>query len=133
VSHAQHHKHSYYLIRNSDRLLGLTDHEIEMIALIVRYHRKSSPKNGHPEFAALSSDDQAVVRLCAGLLRVAIGLDRGHNGNVARVDAAVRRRRLCITAVPATGADISLELYAADERKGLLEEALGMPVEIQAG
>ena len=40
VSHGQHHKHSYYLIRNSDRLVGFTDGEIEMIAQIARYHRE---------------------------------------------------------------------------------------------
>ena len=32
ISHSKHHLHSYYVIRNSE-LAGLTDHEIEMIAL----------------------------------------------------------------------------------------------------
>ena len=39
--------------------------------------------------------------MCAGLLRVAIGLDRGHDGRVERVHAKVGPRRLLITAVPA--------------------------------
>ena len=58
VSHAGHHRHSYYLIRNSELLLGFTDHEIELIALVARYHRKSHPKRKHPEFAALAPEDQ---------------------------------------------------------------------------
>src|SRR5690606_20524482 len=49
VSHAQHHKHSYYVIRNSEHLLGFTEREIELIALVARYHRKSAPKADHPE------------------------------------------------------------------------------------
>ncbi len=45
---------------------------------MARYHRKSEPKAKHPEFAALADDDQHLVRCLAGLLRVAIGLDRSH-------------------------------------------------------
>ena len=32
ISHSEHHKHSYYVIRHSDCLAGFTDHEIELIA-----------------------------------------------------------------------------------------------------
>jgi exopolyphosphatase/guanosine-5'-triphosphate,3'-diphosphate pyrophosphatase len=83
VSHAQHHKHSYYVIRGTDRLTGFTDHEVERIALVARYHRKSEPKAKHPEFASLDEDDQHLVRCLAGILRVAIGLDRNHAARVA--------------------------------------------------
>mgnify|MGYP006185262053 CR=1 FL=1 len=44
LSHAQHHKHSYYVIRGTDRLAGFNDHEVERIALVARYHRRASPK-----------------------------------------------------------------------------------------
>ena len=83
LSHAQHHKHSYYVIRGTDRLAGFNDDEVERIALVARYHRKSEPKAKHPEFAALDEDDQHEVAVLAGLLRVAIGLDRNHAGRVA--------------------------------------------------
>ncbi len=85
ISHAQHHKHSYYLIRNSDRLVGFTDGEIELVALIARYHRRSSPRASHPEWTALEADEQRIVAVCAGILRIAIGLDRGHRGLVEGV------------------------------------------------
>ena len=87
VAHSQHHLHAYYVIRNSE-LAGLTDNEIEVIAQIARYHRKSEPKQSHEAFAALSASDQRLVRSLAGVLRVAIGLDRRHDGRVAAVDAA---------------------------------------------
>ena len=85
VSHSEHHKHSYYVIRNSDRLAGFTDHEIELIALVARYHRKSAPKAKHVEYARLRPDDQERVRALAGILRVAIALDRSHDGRVGKV------------------------------------------------
>jgi exopolyphosphatase/guanosine-5'-triphosphate,3'-diphosphate pyrophosphatase len=130
VSHDGHHKHSYYVIRNSDRLLGLTDAEIERVALVARYHRKSAPKSRHPEFARLDEDEQQVVRGLAAILRVAIGLDRTHG---RRVSAARARRvddGVIIEVTPTVGEEIELELHTAAERSGLLSEVLGVPVEV---
>jgi exopolyphosphatase/guanosine-5'-triphosphate,3'-diphosphate pyrophosphatase len=141
VSHSRHHLHSYYVIRNSE-LLGFTDPEIELIAQVARYHRKSAPKTSHPAFGALSPDHQRIVRVLSGLLRVAIGLDRSQEGRVADVAVARRGRRVTVTAIPAATrparrsarpgdtADIDLELYAANERSGLLAEALDREVRV---
>ena len=85
ISHSSHHKHSYYVIRNSEQMTGFTDHEIELIAVVARYHRKSLPADKHAEFGALSKQDQRLVRILAGLLRVAIGLDRRHAATVRSV------------------------------------------------
>ena len=132
VSHSEHHKHSYYLIRHSDRLAGFTDHEIELIALVARYHRKSAPKPKHVEWARLRPDDQERVRTLAGLLRVAIALDRSHDGRVANVavGSANGAGALRVAVTPADGADTVLELQTAEERKALLEDVLGHRVEI---
>jgi len=129
VSHDGHHRHSYYVIRNSDLLTGFTDREVELIAQIARYHRKSPPRSTHPEFAALSREDQRLVRCCAGLLRIAIGLDRTHGARVAEV-VVVLGDVLTVTAVPRAGADIGLEIFSAGQRSDLLAEALGRQVEV---
>jgi exopolyphosphatase/guanosine-5'-triphosphate,3'-diphosphate pyrophosphatase len=131
ISHSKHHLHSYYVIRNSE-LTGLTDAEIEIIAQIARYHRKSAPKASHAEFARLSPDDQRLVKTLAGILRVAIGLDRSHDGRVRSLMAQVRRDRLVIEAESKRNKEISLELYTANERSDLLEEVLGQRVSIVA-
>jgi exopolyphosphatase / guanosine-5'-triphosphate,3'-diphosphate pyrophosphatase len=131
VSHAQHHKHSYYVIRGTDRLAGFHDDEVERIALVARYHRKSEPKKGHPEFAALDEAAQREVTVLAGLLRVAIGLDRNHAARVEKVSVKEREGRLIVKASAVPGEDISLELYAASARTGLLDAALGVTTEIR--
>ena len=133
LSHAQHHKHSYYVIRNSEHLTGFTDREIEIIAQVARYHRKSAPKAKHPEFARLKPADQDVVRALAGILRIAIALDRTRVGAVegvrrVRGPAAGDAVELAVTA--SEGADVSLELYTAGEVKGLLEQVLGRDVRL---
>jgi len=130
VSHAGHHKHSYYVIRNSDRLVGFTDSEIERIALVARYHRKSPPRGRHPEFARLLPEEQRVVRALAAILRVAIGLDRTHQRRVSSVRARRTEAGVCIEARPTVGADIDLEVYTAGERSGLLAEVLDVHVEV---
>lgn len=131
ISHSKHHLHSYYVVRNSE-LAGLTDHEIEVIALVARYHRKSGPKPSHPEFVHLDADAQQVVRTLAAILRVAIGLDRSHDGRVAGLRVERRAKRLLVEAVARDHADISLDVYTAHERSGLLEQVLGTRVDVLA-
>ena len=131
LSHAQHHKHSYYVIRSTDRLAGFNDDEMERIAIVARYHRKSEPKSGHAEYAALAKRTQREVGALAGILRVAVGLDRNHAARVAGVAVKDKGDRLVVKAVPADGADIALDLYAAAARTSLLDGALGVTTEIR--
>jgi exopolyphosphatase/guanosine-5'-triphosphate,3'-diphosphate pyrophosphatase len=132
VAHSKHHLHAYYVIRNSE-LAGLTDAEIEVIAQIARYHRKSEPKASHAEFAALAPGDRELVRSLAAILRVAIGLDRSHRRRVRAVRAEIGPERVVLLVEAEPGVDIDLELYAANERKELLEQVLGRPVDLLAG
>ncbi|MDQ4132434.1 MAG: Ppx/GppA family phosphatase [Actinomycetota bacterium] len=129
ISHAGHHKHSYYVIRNSERLTGFTDHEVELIAQVARYHRKSAPKPSHPEFANLRPADQEVVRTLAAMLRVAVALDRTGSGVVRSVTCKRGSKSLTLL-LHTEGADASAEVYTAEARKGLLEQVLGLPLKI---
>ena len=129
VSHAKHHIHTYYIIRHAE-LLGLTDREIEIIAQVARYHRKSEPKLQHDAFAALQEEDQNRVRLLASILRVAIGLDRTHDGRVSGVDVSTTRKDLTIAVHASTMADLDLNIYAATERASLMSDVFGHKVTI---
>jgi exopolyphosphatase/guanosine-5'-triphosphate,3'-diphosphate pyrophosphatase len=131
VSHSAHHKHSYYVIRNSDQLTGFTDHEIELIAMVARYHRKSAPKPKLPEFARLAEGDQQLVRTLAGILRVAIALDRTHAGLVESVRVREIDGGLVVEVRGAADADLSLELFTAVARRGLLEDVLDRKVRFE--
>ena len=103
--------------------MGLSDREVEIVAQVARYHRKGVPKPEHPEFASLSASDQHVVRSLAGILRVAIGLDRTYDGRVKSVSVKISASELSIIAKSrGKKADIGLNLYAANERKGLLAD-----------
>lgn len=131
VAHAAHHQHSYYLIRHSEQLAGFTENELELIAQVARYHRKSAPRKSHPSFAGLDRGDQRRVRLLAGLLRVGIALDRTYRRVVRRVTAADDDRGLRIGVHTAAGADAELELFTARDRCALLADALDRPVRFE--
>jgi exopolyphosphatase/guanosine-5'-triphosphate,3'-diphosphate pyrophosphatase len=81
VAQSAHHKHSAYLIRHAG-LRGFTPREVELVAQLARYHRRSGPKTTHADHAALPPADRALVSRLAGVLRVADGLDRSHAGQV---------------------------------------------------
>ena len=89
IGHSGHHKHSQYLIENGD-LEGFSRNEVEIIANVARYHRRSPPKKSHPAYMALTPEHRDVVCRLAPLLRIADGLDRGHYGNVTAL-RVVRR------------------------------------------
>ncbi len=131
ISHSGHHKHSYYVIRNSEHLAGFTDREIELVAQVARYHRKSSPRAKHAEWRALRRADRERVRALAAVLRLAIGLDRSHGRRVAGTTASWDAGRLTIAVHPAGPEPIELEVHAAELRRSLLEEVLGREVVIE--
>ena len=59
LSHSKCHDHAYYIIKNDAHLLGFTPLELEMVALLAKFHRKVIPDaDKHSEVAALPVDMQ---------------------------------------------------------------------------
>ena len=125
LSHAQHHLHSHYLIRNAE-LLGFTENEKEIIANVARYHRKSHPRSKHPNFDVLDPDDREVVLRLAAILRIADGLDRGHSSAVRDVRFRRRGGRAVCEITPAPRQKADLELWGAERKKQLFEDVFGL-------
>ncbi len=131
ISHASHHKHSYYLIRNTE-VLGFNNEEIAVIANVARYHRKSHPKARHPEFAELRGGDQQRVRILAAILRLADAFDRTHKNNIERIETSYDD--LCITLHihPHPGTTATFERWSAERKKELLEDVFKRRVVIES-
>jgi exopolyphosphatase/guanosine-5'-triphosphate,3'-diphosphate pyrophosphatase len=88
VSDTKHHRHSQYLVANSD-LPGFTDREHLFVASLCRYHRKSLPVPGHDGLKGLNSSERSELLALVPLLRLADSLDRSHAQRVKNVRAAV--------------------------------------------
>ena len=67
IAHYHYHKHGAYLIEHSD-LAGFSREDQQMLALLVRGHRRNIPKDKFAEFGA---EGIKLIRLCV-LLRFAI-------------------------------------------------------------
>jgi exopolyphosphatase/guanosine-5'-triphosphate,3'-diphosphate pyrophosphatase len=129
VSHSAHHKHSYYLIRNAE-LLGYTEAELEVIANIARYHRKSFPKKKHENFRNLPSKyHRQVVSQLSAIVRIAVALDRRGIGAIQSVhchfDADAHTLHLRIKPCQPTE-DCASELWNLDYKKASFEEEFGV-------
>jgi exopolyphosphatase / guanosine-5'-triphosphate,3'-diphosphate pyrophosphatase len=129
VSHSSHHKHSYYLIRHSD-LLGYTETEIETIANLARYHRKSTPKKKHESYRSLTSKrHRRVVDQLSALLRLAVALDRRQIGAIKHVlcQTAPQSHEFRLLMQPAKpDDDCALELWSLDYKKASFETEFGL-------
>lgn len=129
VSHSSHHKHSYYLIRNSE-LLGYNETEIEIIANIARYHRKSPPKKKHDSYRnLLHKEHRTMVNQLSAILRLAVALDRRQIGAIADVkcDYIPNFKEFKMSLFPSTIDDeCSLEMWSLDYKKGVFEEEFGL-------
>ncbi len=128
ISYERHHRHSYYLIKNGD-LRGFEPEEIEIIALVARYHRQATPKKSHDGYGDLRGATRRAVKALAAMLRLAEGLDRSHSQALAGLDLYPRGDDY-LARLRATG-DSELELWAAHRHVAPLEAVLGKPIRFE--
>jgi exopolyphosphatase/guanosine-5'-triphosphate,3'-diphosphate pyrophosphatase len=110
ISYEGHHKHSYYLIKHGD-LRGFDPEEVEIMALVARYHRQGTPKRSHSGYGDLPRDRRQAVKLLGALVRLAEGLERSHSQVIGRVQAHETPTGLRVQ-LHSRG-DAELELWAA--------------------
>ena len=121
ISYGRHHKHSYYLVKNGD-LRGFEPEEVEVIALVARYHRRGTPKRSHEGYEELTPELRRAVKTLSAMLRVAEGLDRSHQQSVAALEIISGGQDYLLRIRP-TG-DTELELWAAQRTVAPLEQVL---------
>jgi exopolyphosphatase/guanosine-5'-triphosphate,3'-diphosphate pyrophosphatase len=117
ISYERHHRHSYYLVKHGG-LRGFDPEEIEVIGLVARYHRQSTPRKAHDGFGELGREARRIVRLLSAFVRLAEGLDRSHAQVIQRLDSRGDDAGLRIR-LHAKG-DPELELWAADRHASAL-------------
>ena len=128
ISYERHHRHSYYLIKNGD-LRGFDPSEIEVIALVARYHRQATPKKSHEGYGDLNGTLRRTVRTLSAIVRLAEGLDRSHAQALAGLDLYPRGDDY-LARLRTTG-DAELELWAAHRHVAPFEEILGKPLRFE--
>ncbi|MEQ8786282.1 MAG: Ppx/GppA phosphatase family protein [Pirellulaceae bacterium] len=130
VSNRSYHKHSMYLIRNSE-LFGLSKTDLLLVSLVARYHRRASPLPNHEGYATLERDERVAVAKLAALLRVAVALDESRSQRIGELRCTVDEDRIVIQAPGVE--DLSLEQLALNQNASLFEEIFGLPVLLRRG
>jgi len=125
VNNRSFHKHSFYLINNSE-IFGLRDSETEMTAYIARYSFRSGPKPSHQSFASLSRETRVAIVKLAAILRVADALNHGNQIDPDTLQFTREGNDLYIILPPDD--TILLKIRSLGSQGKMFEEVFGMKV-----
>jgi CHAD domain-containing protein len=124
---AGHQKKSYRMIRKMERPLGWSTRELELAAVVARYHRGALPHPQGTAMQALDLPDRHLAMRFAGILRLANALDP-HNG-APKIEVELRDRIVRVYSAGYSPLDRSAESVAA--ARHLLETVLRLPVMVR--
>ncbi len=125
ISAGGHHKHSMYLIQNSE-IFGLGARERNLIAQVARYHRRSEPKQTHPDYMALDRESRIAVAKLSAILRVADALDRSHACNVGAMKVLLEPGQVSLV-VP-DERDLTIEELGLQQKGQMFERVYGLRI-----
>jgi exopolyphosphatase/guanosine-5'-triphosphate,3'-diphosphate pyrophosphatase len=127
ISSVSHHKHSYYVVSNSD-MAGFTTRERFLIAALCRYHRKSLPNAVHGIYQALSAEERHMLMFLIPILRLADNLDRSRTQSVESIECRQRDGEVVLQ-VRARG-DIDLEQWGAERAGEVFRQVYERPISV---
>jgi exopolyphosphatase/guanosine-5'-triphosphate,3'-diphosphate pyrophosphatase len=128
----KHQKKSYRMIRRLERPLGWSAREMEMAAVVARYHRGALPRPRGKSLQVLELPDRPIAMELAGVLRLANALDAWHGrwsdggGDSPRLEVSLQDRVVVVRAAGYSALDGAAEDVAA--ARHLLETVLRRPV-----
>jgi exopolyphosphatase/guanosine-5'-triphosphate,3'-diphosphate pyrophosphatase len=123
-----HHKHSYYIIANSE-VFGLDPKELEIVAHVARYHRRSRPKPSHVEYTRLGREERMIINKLAAIMRVADALDANRTQDIKNFTCRIENDELIITTSGC--GDLTLEKRALAMKGNLFEDIYGLKVRLE--
>ena len=127
VAMKKHHKHTLYILRNSE-IPGLSTREMAIVGNVARYHRRKHPGSNHRAYVSLPPEDRVLVDHLGAILRLVDGLDRQRRQLIRSVTATLDGHTLRLTAE--CEGDVLLERWTVAQKQGLFEETFGLRVVI---
>lgn len=123
-----HQKTSYRMIRKLPRPLGWSARELNLAAVVARYHRGALPRSSSKALQSLELPDRHLAMQLAGVLRFVKALD-AHNGIAPKLTVELSDRIVRVHSSGYSPLDRSAEEVAA--ARHLLETVLRMPVMVK--
>jgi exopolyphosphatase/guanosine-5'-triphosphate,3'-diphosphate pyrophosphatase len=131
VNRNGHHRHTYYIIANSE-ILGYTPQERRIIGSIARYLGKSRPTPGDGPMNGLSPEEQENVEKASVLLRIARALNMGRSQSVGKVGVSSRNGRVAMKLTPRGKASVDLEVWSIEKDRSYFREVFGRELSVAA-
>ena len=144
-----HQKKSYRMIRGMTRPIGFSVRELELAAIVARYHRGALPRPREKIMQRLELPDRPIATLLAGILRLSVALEArqpannmrrvlpaaasqagAHQAVSKRVEIRLQDNFIVVRAEGYSALDGSAERVAA--ARHLLETVLRRPVLVRA-
>jgi CHAD domain-containing protein len=123
-----HQKKSYRMIRKLARPLGWSARELELAAVVARYHRGALPRPRAAAMQALELPDRHLAMQLAGVLRLANALDT-RTGVPPKLEVELRDRVVVVQSTGYAPLDRAAESIAA--ARHLLETVIRHPVMVK--
>ncbi|MEM9411415.1 MAG: HD domain-containing protein, partial [Planctomycetota bacterium] len=130
VSNRSYHKHSMYLIRNSE-FFGISRRDLEMVALVARYHRRATPQPNHDAFSKLNRGDRVSIAKMASILRIAKALDASRYQRIKEIKCEKKGNKVVIRIFGL--ADISLETLEMGKSGQMFSDLFGVNLSLELG
>jgi exopolyphosphatase/guanosine-5'-triphosphate,3'-diphosphate pyrophosphatase len=131
VNRNGHHRHTYYIIANSE-ILGYTPQERRIIGSIARYLGKSRPTPGDGPMSGLSPEEQENVEKASVLLRIARALNMGRSLSVGKVGVSARNGRVAMKLTPRGKVSVDLEVWSIEKDRSYFREVFGRELSVAA-
>jgi exopolyphosphatase/guanosine-5'-triphosphate,3'-diphosphate pyrophosphatase len=131
VNRNGHHRHTYYIIANSE-ILGYTPQQRRIIGCIARYLGKSRPTAGEGPMSALSPEERENVTKASILLRFARALNMGRSQSVGKVGVSARNGRVSMKLTPRGKASVDLEVWSIEKDRAYFREVFGRELSVAA-
>ena len=129
ISSKSKHKHSAYLIRNSE-FFGIGTQDLELIALVARYHRGADPLPRHDSYAKLSRFQRVAVSKLAAILRVAKALDLRNHQRIKTIKCFQRSTHIDL--VTPDVEDVSIEQMELKKASLLFTDIFGKDIVLES-
>ena len=124
VNRNGHHRHTHYIISNSE-ILGYTPQQRRTIAAIARYLGKSRPTTDDGPMKLVDPADRPDVQKAILLLRLARALNLGRSRAVQKVRIGLRSAEVRLTLVPRRRMGVDLEQWAIEKECAYFREVFG--------
>lgn len=119
VSHQGHHRHTYYLIANSE-MFGFSPAQRAIVAAIARYLGKSRPDAMDRPLRTVPLEEHSYVIRAIVLLRLAVALNQDQAGEHVRFSVRAYPKRILLELAARRGAE--LEQWSLKKEKGYFRE-----------